>query len=254
MESGWSVKALHRAIMNSAAYQVSAGEVPESLRADPLNKLFWRRERRALDAESLRDSMLAAAGNLDLNVPGGHPFPPVEKWSYTIHNPFYADYESRHRSVYLMSQRNRRNAYLSLFDAADPNLASGTRVATITPSQALFLMNSPFAHEQAGDWRGASSRERKMTARGTASGWPSPRGAILPARKRRRRWRSSGGTARPRRKSPRRKPGRRWRERCWPPTRRSTWTEVPAMRPTAINRREWLGRASGGSPRRPWPA
>lgn len=150
VESGWSVKALHRAIMNSAAYQVSAGEVPESLRADPLNKLFWRRERRALDAESLRDSMLAAAGNLDLNVPGGHPFPPVEKWSYTIHNPFYADYESRHRSVYLMSQRNRRNAYLSLFDAADPNLASGTRVATITPSQALFLMNSPFAHEQAG--------------------------------------------------------------------------------------------------------
>ena len=154
-ESGWSVKALHRVIMNSAAYQVATAEVPESARVDPLNRLFWHRERQALDAESLRDAMLAAGGNLNLEVPKGHPFPPVEKWSYTIHNPFYADYDSSHRSVYLMSQRNRRHPYLALFDAADPNLATGARVPTITPGQALFLMNSPFAHEQA---RGLAKR------------------------------------------------------------------------------------------------
>jgi hypothetical protein len=84
----------------------------------------------------------------------------METWGFTIHNPFHAVYESNHRSLYLMSQRNRRNPYLSLFDAADPNLTTGSRMPTITPSQALFLMNSGFVHEQA---RGLAERVQKIS-------------------------------------------------------------------------------------------
>jgi hypothetical protein len=159
VDSGWSVKALHRLIMKSAAYQVASVDLPEAIRLDPENKLYWRHDRRVLDAESLRDGMMFASGLLNLQVPEGHPFPPMESWAYTIHNPFHAVYESNHRSVYLMSQRNRRNPYLSLFDAADPNLTTGSRVPTITPSQALFLMNSGFIHEQA---RGMAERIQKL--------------------------------------------------------------------------------------------
>ena len=160
VESGWSVKTLHRLIMNSAAYQVAAVDSPDGVRLDPENKLYWRHDRRVLDAESLRDGMMFASGLLDLKVPEGHPFPPMETWGFTIHNPFHAVYESNHRSLYLMSQRNRRNPYLSLFDAADPNLTTGSRMPTITPSQALFLMNSGFVHEQA---RGLAERIQKIS-------------------------------------------------------------------------------------------
>lgn len=159
VESGWSLKALHRLVMNSAAYQVAAVDLPTNVRIDPENKWYWRRDRRVLDAESLRDGMMYASGLLDLQIPEGHPFPPMETWGFTIHNPFHAVYESNHRSLYLMSQRNRRNPYLSLFDAADPNLATGSRLPTITPSQALFLMNSGFVHEQA---RGLAERLQKV--------------------------------------------------------------------------------------------
>src|SRR5262249_20888829 len=79
----------------------------------------------------------------------GHRFPPVNPWGFTIHHPFYAVYDSNHRSVYLMVQRNRRHPFLALFDAADPNLSVAERLPTTTPMQALFLMNAPFVHEQA---------------------------------------------------------------------------------------------------------
>ena len=75
-------------------------------------------------------------------------------WSFTIHNPFHAVYDSNHRSVYLMVQRNRRHPYLALFDAADPNQSIASRQATTTPTQALFLMNSPFVHERAREFAG----------------------------------------------------------------------------------------------------
>ena len=77
------------------------------------------------------------------------PFPPVDQWAFTIHQPFYATYDSQHRSVYLMLQRNRRHPFLSAFDAADPNQSVADRLPTITPTQSLYLMNSPFVHQAA---------------------------------------------------------------------------------------------------------
>ncbi len=148
VESGYSIKSMHRLIMASAAYQRSSNGKEANLAFDPNNHLLWRFSKHSLDAESVRDMMLALGGNLDLTIPKGHPFPP-EPWGFTIHAPFYALYESNHRSVFLMSQRNRRHPYLALFDAADPNISTAERIPTTTPTQALYLMNSPFVHDQA---------------------------------------------------------------------------------------------------------
>jgi hypothetical protein len=147
VRSGWKVKAMHRLIMLSAAYQMSGDDEPNAREDDPEDELLWRYPRRRLDAESIRDAMLAAGGLLDLSPAGPHPFPPVEKWNFTIHNPFYGLYETKHRSVYLMVQRQKRHPFLALFDGADPNVSTDQRNATVTPAQSLFLMNDPFVHE-----------------------------------------------------------------------------------------------------------
>lgn len=146
--SGWSLKALHRLIMHSRTYQLASDDDATNLRIDPANRWLWRHERRSLDAESIRDAMLAVSGRLDKTEPGPHPFPPVQSWAYTIHRPFHETYDSDRRSLYLMQQRNRRHPYLALFDAADPNLSISQRLPTTTPTQTLFLMNSPFVHAQ----------------------------------------------------------------------------------------------------------
>jgi hypothetical protein len=93
--------------------------------------------------------MLSVSGNLDPSIPQSHPFPQVDTWGFTIHQPFHAVYDSNHRSVYLMVQRNRRHPFLALFDAADPNQSIASRQPTTTPTQALYLMNAPFVHDQA---------------------------------------------------------------------------------------------------------
>jgi hypothetical protein len=149
VQSGWSVKHLHRLILRSRVYQLASADDAANLHADPTNRLLWRYARHPLDAEAVRDAMLAVGGRLDRTMPAGHPFPNVNTWGFTIHAPFHAVYESDHRSIYLMVQRNRRHPFLALFDAADPNLSVGMRLPTITPTQTLFLMNSPFVHTQA---------------------------------------------------------------------------------------------------------
>ncbi|MBA4189023.1 MAG: hypothetical protein C0467_13580 [Planctomycetaceae bacterium] len=149
VKSGWSVKELHRLIVRSRAYQLSSEDDAARFRADPDNKLLGRFTRRPLDAESIRDAMLAVSERLNRTMPAGHPFPDVNTWGFTIHAPFHAVYDSDHRSIYLMVQRNRRHPFLALFDAADPNLSVGERLPTTTPTQALYLMNSRFVHTQA---------------------------------------------------------------------------------------------------------
>jgi hypothetical protein len=166
ISSGWSIKHLHRVIMKSRTYQLSSVDQAKALQVDPSNKLLWRYARRPLDAESMRDAMLAVSGNLDQGKPGPHPFPDVNSWGFTIHHPFHAVYESNQRSVYLMQQRNRRNPYLQLFDSADPNVSMGQRQATVTPTQALFLMNSRFVHEQANGLAKRIVANRKTTEEG----------------------------------------------------------------------------------------
>jgi hypothetical protein len=144
----WSFKSLHKLILDSRAYQLASTDDASDLEADSGNKWLWHYSRRSLDAESIRDSMLAISGRLDRSMPEGHPFPAVNTWGFSIHAPFKANYESSHRSVYLMVQRQQKHPFLSLFDGADPNVSTASRFTTTTPTQALFLMNSPFVNEQ----------------------------------------------------------------------------------------------------------
>ena len=149
IESGWSIKAMHKLIMLSRAYQMSGDDDPANAAIDANNDYLWKFNRRRLSAEEVRDSMLAISGHLDRTMGGPHPFPPENEWRYTQHRPFVAQYETSRRSVYLMQQRIKRHPFLEMFDGADPNATTGERPISTTPTQALFMMNDPFAHQQA---------------------------------------------------------------------------------------------------------
>ncbi len=149
IEAGWQIKPLHRLIMLSDVYQRASSAVSSSRHdADPENHLYWRFERRRLSAEELRDSLLEVCGQLDRAPAGPHPFPPESSWSFTQHNPFNAEYETHKRGLYMMVQRNRRDPFLTLFDGADPNATTPARQETTVPTQALFVLNASFFHEQ----------------------------------------------------------------------------------------------------------
>ncbi|PYV24051.1 MAG: hypothetical protein DMG24_12490 [Acidobacteria bacterium] len=148
IESGWSIKAIHRLIMLSRTYQLSSEGPQASAKLDPSNELRWKFDRQRLDAESIRDAMLTVSGDLDPAMAGAHPFPHPAAWDWTQHKPFAALYDTRQRSVYLMVQRSQRHPYLATFDGADANVGTAERTSSITPLQALYMMNSEFVHER----------------------------------------------------------------------------------------------------------
>jgi len=150
IRSGWSIKAMHRTIMSSKTYQLSSDVDEGQFQTDSGNTWYWRFDRRRLDAESLRDTVLLVSGTLDLSRPGPHPFPAPEKWTFTAHHQFnHACYPSDHRSVYLMVQRLHAHPYLSLFNGPDPSLSTPTRDNSTVPLQALYLLNNEFVHQAA---------------------------------------------------------------------------------------------------------
>jgi hypothetical protein len=141
VEEGWSVKKLVRRIVMSEAYRrSSAGPVIET---DPENRLLSRANRRRLDAECLRDTLLSVGGQLRLDFAGGPSFPAS----------LSADYAYRHagtqRSVYVPVFRNALPEIFDVFDFADPSVSTGRRHASTVAPQALYLMNNPFVLDQA---------------------------------------------------------------------------------------------------------
>ncbi len=126
---GWSLKALHRRIMLSATYRQSSADRPDARQVDPENHLFWRMNRRRLEFEPLRDSLLFVANQLDEQL-GGRPF---DLGSGTPR-----------RSLYAKIDRNNFSSLLRTFDYPSPDATSPGRPQTTVPQQALFLMNSPF--------------------------------------------------------------------------------------------------------------
>ncbi|QDV39097.1 PSD1 and planctomycete cytochrome C domain-containing protein [Tautonia plasticadhaerens] len=153
--SGWSVKAMHRRIMLSETYRLSSEHDSVNEAIDTGNAWYWRSDRRPLDAEALRDSLLALGGNLRGGRPGPHPFPPVGTWTFTAHHQFNdTSYPSEHRSVYLMVQRLHKHPYLSLFNGPDTSATVATRDSSTVALQALYLLNNPFVHEQAARFAG----------------------------------------------------------------------------------------------------
>jgi hypothetical protein len=149
IRSGWSLKAMHRIIMLSHAYQLAATHDPRNAGMDANNDLHWRFNRRRLSAEEVRDAMLAVSGSLDLTAGEAHPFPPESEWRYTQHEQFFAVYDTDRRSIYLMQQRQKKHPLMEVFDGADTNISTSPRPLSTTPLQALFLMNNPFVHSRA---------------------------------------------------------------------------------------------------------
>jgi hypothetical protein len=149
VSSGWSIKDLHRQILLSRTYRLSSRADSHDLALDPGDRWLWRYPRRRLDAESIRDAMLAVSGRLDGVLPPAHPFPPIETWSWTQHSAFKAVYPSSSRSVFLMTQRLIKHPYLAIFDGPDTNTSTDARARSTVPLQALYLMNNPFVQDQA---------------------------------------------------------------------------------------------------------
>jgi hypothetical protein len=143
--SGWSIKALHRRLMLSSTYQQASEPRPDALASDPENRLLWRFNRQRLDFESMRDSILAVSGGLDASL-GGRPVAIVEP-------PF-----SNRRTLYGFIDRQNLDGLYRTFDFAVPDATSPRRFVTTVPQQALFLMNSPFMHDQSRQLVGSTFR------------------------------------------------------------------------------------------------
>lgn len=143
-ESGGSMKSMVRELVLSRAYQLSA-DAPEALaESDPENTLFGRQNRRRLTAEEIRDGVLFLAGKLD-SVPGQAT---AGKYGEDLDKPMNFAEDTR-RTVYLPVARNNEVPELVMFDAANPDLVSGSRATTTVPTQALYLLNSDFFQDQA---------------------------------------------------------------------------------------------------------
>jgi hypothetical protein len=140
---------MHREIVLSRTYQLSSELDDSAVALDPEDRWLWRYPRQRLDAESIRDAMLAVSGSLDRTRPGRHPFPPIETWRWTQHDAFKTVFPSSHRSVYLMTQRLLKHPYLAIFDGPDTNSSTDVRSRSTVPLQALYLMNNLFVLDNA---------------------------------------------------------------------------------------------------------
>jgi hypothetical protein len=133
---GWSVKQLHRAIVLSNTYRQSGDERPEFAVADPDNQLLHRYNRRRLEFEALRDTLLTASDTIDLRAGGLSD--DLTKQPFTTR-----------RTVYGFIDRQNLPGMFRTFDYPNPDVSASQRLATTVPQQALFMLNSPFVQEQA---------------------------------------------------------------------------------------------------------
>ena len=144
---GWSIKRLIRKIMLSRTYRMSSANIAANSRIDEGNSLFWRMNLRRVEAEVIRDSLLAAGGLLELRRPFLAPAEKLSKSSLgrngitNLPDGFYHD---EVRSVYLPVFRSLLPESFTIFDFADPSLVNGKRDVTTVPPQALYMLNDDF--------------------------------------------------------------------------------------------------------------
>jgi len=155
MNRGWSIKQINRLMMTSEAYQMaSAFDHAANTAADPENRLLWRFRPQRLDAEIVRDSMLRAGGNINLQIGGEPIFPFMSKeiltgqfrgkWENTPEGP-----AAWRRGVYVYRRRSLPYPMFDTFDHPDMNVVAGARNVSTVPTQALTLLNNPFVLAQA---------------------------------------------------------------------------------------------------------
>ena len=141
VENRWSTKSIHRLIVTSAAYRQSGAVSTAGHSHDPDNKLIWHRKPARLEGESIRDSLLAAAGTLDPKMYGRTGL----------------DVKVPRRSIYLTVKRSEPIGFLQVFDQPEPLQPVGARGVATVPTQALAMMNSPFVRAAA---EGLAKRSR----------------------------------------------------------------------------------------------
>ena len=135
VDGGMSVKQLHRDIMLSTTYQLASGRHARNEQVDEANRYYWRVDRRRLDAESIRDAILHASGDVDPEVGGP---------SLSLR-----DEENNRRTLYGEVSRFQVDEFLQTFDFPNPSLSAERRYTTNVPGQSLYFMNSPFVRRQA---------------------------------------------------------------------------------------------------------
>ena len=163
----WSMKRLHRLIMLSNTYRMSTALNQSAMTADPENRLLWRMNRRRLEAEPFRDSLLAVSGNLDRAMGGTLLTTKNNDYVTNDQSGNAARYENHRRSVYLPVIRNAVFDMFQAFDFGDPSMVNAQRSSTTVAPQALFILNAPFAIEQA---RGLARRLLAQTGSTPAQG------------------------------------------------------------------------------------
>jgi hypothetical protein len=142
---GWSVKQMHRLMLQSAAYQQTSAVDPSRLSADPENRHYSRMNRLRLEGEAIRDSLLAISGELNPTIGGPGVFPPIPKEIFAGAagwKPNTDPHEYSRRSLYIFARRNLRFPFLEVFDAPDNNLSCPSRERSTTAPQSLTLLNA----------------------------------------------------------------------------------------------------------------
>jgi hypothetical protein len=155
MDRGWSIKQMHRLLMTSEAYKMSSQFSHEgNMQRDPENKYGWRYRMRRLEAESVRDSILAVSGGLNREIGGPAVFPELqaEVLSSMKHGIWRKEEDGPEvwrRSIYIYRKRGLPFPMLETFDLPDQNISCGARGVSTVPTQALILLNDEFVVRQA---------------------------------------------------------------------------------------------------------
>jgi cytochrome c553 len=159
IRSGWSMKSLHKTIMLSRTWQLSNDDNPAAETVDPDNHLQWRWSTQRLEAEAVRDSILAVTGRLDRSMGQSMLHVKNREFLFDHTSKDGTSYDSKRRSVYLPVIRNNLYDAMSLFDCTDGTVPNGDRASSTVASQALFFMNSDLVIEAAEDFAGELLKE-----------------------------------------------------------------------------------------------
>ena len=179
IEFGWSVKQMHRLMMTSSSYRMSVDFNAQAAAIDSGNRLLWRMNRRRLEAEVIRDSVLAVGGLLNLKMGGSLlPIPNHKIMTGSEIQQCNDTHQQPRRTVYLPVIRSGLHEFLKTFDFPDPAVLTGQRNITTVAPQALFMMNSPLvstaSRQLAQHLKPHLRRESPRPSRSSTRSWHSP--------------------------------------------------------------------------------
>src|SRR3954468_17330459 len=162
-DGGWKLKPLHRMIVNSASYRQASGSREAAQKIDPDNNWLWRFPMQRLDAESIRDAMLAATGELELQM--GGPFIPKDKTEEGQYVISESKAGAHRRSLYLQQRRTTPVTFLDLFDSAKMSPNCLQRTSSTVALQSLTLLNSDFVRTRSKAFASRLLRDTETSSR-----------------------------------------------------------------------------------------